>query len=331
MFRANDFNVMFFIGPIPVPWYGFLLSLGFLFFTIFSYFEWRKKEYKMYDFLNIIIVGVFFALFGARWWYLIFNPRDIENIFSFISIIDGRSILGSIFFSTIWLKFYINRFSSYIEFRRAFSILLPNILLAQSIGRWGNFFEQDVYGNIAQNNLIFLPEFIRSGMFIDGYYRQPLFLYESILDLTGWIIITFFLKNISKIEPGVHGSFYFIWYGSSRSIMELFRDDKFIMKIGSIPTSFILSILFLLFGLFLLIYYQFFYLEFELGWNYNRKNLITYFKKNTNLFLQRSFLILDKNEYIYQKNELKRIYYKEYSKKINLSYIEYFNSIKRKY
>ena len=57
-------------------------------------------------------------------------------------------------------------------------IAAPSVMIAQSIGRWGNFFNQEAYG-AAVKSLNYLPSFIRDQMYIDGSYRQPTFLYES--------------------------------------------------------------------------------------------------------------------------------------------------------
>ncbi|CRX36988.1 / lgt / Prolipoprotein diacylglyceryl transferase /:472470 Reverse [Candidatus Hepatoplasma crinochetorum] len=255
----SDFAIAFWIGPIPIPWYGLMLLLGFIFVFLISYIEWKKKKYKTFDLFLLFFVGVIVAIFGARWWYLLFNPKDFNGFISLFQIGEGRSILGSIFAILIWLYIYTTYFASYIEFRISFSIIVPNILIGQAIGRWGNFFDQNVYGQIATNELAFLPDFISDHMFIDGYYRQPLFLYESILDFLGWIIIALFLKTSTKIKAGVHGGFYLFWYGTVRVSMELLRDDKYIMKIGDVPTSFILSFFFLFYGIILMIYYQYYF------------------------------------------------------------------------
>ncbi|BDV02657.1 MAG: hypothetical protein HPAVJP_5460 [Candidatus Hepatoplasma vulgare] len=187
------------------------------------------------------------------------------------SISSGRSILGSIFFVYLWIFYYTKFHASYIETRFALSIFLPNILLGQAIGRWGNFFQQDVYGNVAANDLAMLPEFIREHMYIDDAYRQPLFLYESILDFLGWIIIISILKNSKKIKPGVHAGFYLFWYGMIRASLELFRDNTFIMHIGNVPTSFVLALIFMFIGLFIMYYYQFLFVKKEVWIKFNYK------------------------------------------------------------
>ncbi len=288
---GDDFGVAFKIGPISFSWYGILILLAFLAVLFVSYIEWRKKGYRYFDFNILFSVGAFFALFGARWWFLIFNPSDFQGFISIFWISSGRSILGSIFFVTVWILYYVNFHAKYLEFNKVVSIILPNFLLGQCIGRWGNFFQQDVYGHIISNPW-FLPEFIKQAMYIDGYYRQPLFLYESIINLVGWVFITFILKNINGIKSGVHGSIYLVWYGLTRSIMELFRDPLYIMKIGNVPTSFILSIAIFIIGILMAIYYQFFFVKVRVIHKY-------YFKEYTSLNIKKvkyKFLVFSKNK-----------------------------------
>lgn len=318
----SDFATAFTIGPISVSWYSILFTLGFLAFIVFSYYEWRKKKYDKFDFFILIGFGVIIALLGARIWYLIFNPSDFQNFVSLFSVSSGRSILGSIFFVYLWIFYYTKFHASYIETRFALSIFLPNILLGQAIGRWGNFFQQDVYGKAA-NDLAILPEFIREHMIIDGEYRQPLFLYESILDLLGWIIIISILKQSKKIKPGVHAGFYIFWYGMIRAILELFRDDTFIMHIGNVPTSFVLALIFMFAGLFIMYYYQFLFVKKEIWMKFNYEQKKKQIFNNLNNFWRLSLFKLNLNNFLLNiKNNKKK--YNIYVKNLNQNKIERF-------
>ncbi len=299
---GDDFGVAFRIGPIAFSWYGILILSAFLIVLFVSYIEWRKKRYRYFDFYILFSVGAFFALFGARWWFLIFNPSDFQGFISIFWISSGRSILGSIFFVTIWILYYVNFHAKYLEFNKVISIILPNILIGQCIGRWGNFFQQDVYGHVLSNPW-FLPNFISNAMYIDGFYRQPLFLYESIINLVGWILITFILKNIDKVKSGVHGSLYFVWYGLTRSSMELFRDPKYIMKIGNIPTSFVLSILILIIGIIMSIYYQYYFVNVRIMNRFFSEQQKQLFKNKVFSFL----ISFSKEKKKFLKEEIKKL------------------------
>ena len=109
-------------------------------------------------------------------------------------------------------------------------VVLPTILLAQAIGRWGNFFNQEVYG-ATTSTWTFLPVFIQKQMTIDGEFRVPLFLIESLVNIGGYFMIRYAigkgLKNL--ILPGDQGFTYFLWYGIVRAIMEPLRDPKYNM------------------------------------------------------------------------------------------------------
>jgi len=254
----NEHAVAFYIGKLPITWYGLLVTLGFTLATIFAYIEWRKKGYDNYKWGIIFTSGAVVSLFGARWWYLMFNPSDYQGFISIFWISSGRSILGSIFFVAAFFKFYTKYIDSEIEFRMIFSIIFPHMLLGQAIGRWGNFYNGDVYG-LAMSNPNIWPSWIMDHMYYEGAYRHPLFLYEFFINMFGWVTINFIMKNIKWFKPGTHGSMYFIWYGITRSIMEPQRDPKFIMNLWGMKSSFVMAIVLTLIGVALFIYYQFYF------------------------------------------------------------------------
>ena len=94
-------------------------------------------------------------------------------------------------------------------------IAAPSVMIAQSLGRWGNFFNQEAYGATV-DNLNYLPAFIRDQMYIDGSYRQPTFLYESLWNLLGFTLILIFRRKWKSLRRGHITAFYLIWYGFGR-------------------------------------------------------------------------------------------------------------------
>lgn len=245
------------IGVFPI--YGILIMLAIVIATIFCYVEWRKKGEDPFKFWLLYGWVIVLSLFGARWWYLIFNPSSLTgDPIEWFLLSGGRSVIGSIVFAAIGTFIFTKFWMPDSEWRRIMSIAFPHMLLAQAIARWGNFFNEEVYG-LPIENLDWLPSWIADNMFINGEYRQPLFLYESLIMFGSWLFINSYLKTNKKIKPGVHGSSALFIYGTTRSIMELFRDNEFIMKWGNFPTSFMLAIILSLIGLFMIIYYQFIY------------------------------------------------------------------------
>lgn len=312
------------IGPFPI--YGLLLTVGFLLSVLFAFIEWRKKGFSGFKFWLMIGWVSFFSLFGANWWYLIFNPSDWEGWSSLLKISTGRSILGAIFFGTISAYFFIKIWIPEIEWRRAFSILLPPIFIGQAIGRWGNFFNQEVYG-LAIDDISWLPQWLADQMYIDGVYRQPLFLYESILNLFIFVLITFWMKQMKWFKPGTHGAIYLFSYGTIRASMELFRDKKFIMNWNGFPTSFLMAILFAIVGLVLFIYYQWIFNDrIAIFWEFKFPLKLEKWKKNFIQIFNRSEI---KNKDAFKRNN---IIYSEKVKKIDKFYLkEFLSKIHKEY
>lgn len=98
-------------------------------------------------------------------------------------------------------------------------------MLAQAIGRWGNFFNQEAYGK-AVDSLNYLPRFIRDQMYIDGAYRQPTFLFESLWNLLGFVVICILRRRPKLLKQGEITAFYLIWYGCGRLLIEGLRTDS---------------------------------------------------------------------------------------------------------
>lgn len=98
-------------------------------------------------------------------------------------------------------------------------------MLAQAIGRWGNFFNQEAYGK-AVDSLNYLPGFIRDQMYIDGAYRQPTFLFESLWNLLGFVVICILRRRPKLLKQGEITAFYLIWYGCGRLLIEGLRTDS---------------------------------------------------------------------------------------------------------
>lgn len=98
-------------------------------------------------------------------------------------------------------------------------------MIAQAIGRWGNFFNQEAYGK-AVESLNYLPAFIRDQMYIDGAYRQPTFLFESLWNLLGFGLVCVLRRRPKFLKQGEITAFYLVWYGCGRLLIEGLRTDS---------------------------------------------------------------------------------------------------------
>ena len=131
---------------------------------------------------------------------------------------------------------------------------MPAVLIGQAFGRWGNFVNQEAYGNIV-SNLNWLPSIIRQQMFIDGAYRQLTFLFESLGTLIAFLIIMILRHHLKDLRRGEIFGFYLIWYGIVRFIVEGMRTDS--LMLGNIRISQLLSLLLACFGISFILYQRF--------------------------------------------------------------------------
>ena len=137
----------------------------------------------------------------------------------------GMAIHGAIIAGGIFTIYYAHKHEYNIL--KIVDIVVIGLIIGQAIGRWGNFFNQEAYGSAVSLEYLqglHLPEFIIDGMKIGNTYYHPTFLYESIVCLIGFIILMIIRKRQTQI--GTQVSFYFLWYGIGRLIIEGFRSDS---------------------------------------------------------------------------------------------------------
>ena len=118
--------------------------------------------------------------------------------------------------------------------------IAPALILGQAIGRWGNFFNQEAYGQqITDAALQFFPY----GVFIDSQQKwfQATFFYEFALNLIGFFVLFYLSNRYYKQKPGLIVCGYFVWYGLTRAVVEPLRSDSLYM--GTFRVSQLLSFL----------------------------------------------------------------------------------------
>ncbi|WP_406615468.1 prolipoprotein diacylglyceryl transferase [Mycoplasmopsis hyopharyngis] len=257
---------LFNIGKFEVQTYSLMLFLGMIAAITTVFIFWKREKYKFEILLGFILITIPTAMIGARLGYvieaLLYNPSAISWSNWYKSWEGGLSIQGGVLFATACDLIYAYTQRKNIDVRKAASIIIPTILIGQVIGRWGNFANHELYGKIdwtGKSSLIFGKTFA-SNMFITdelstelglvGAYRYPLFLYEGIANLIGYIIIVWVVNWLGLLKPGSSVGLYFIWYGVVRFTMEPFRQEAFNLYV-------ITSIVFVIIGTFLLIAFEF--------------------------------------------------------------------------
>ena len=178
---------------------------------------------------------------------MLFNwPYYQDDLLMIINIRQGGlAIHGAIIAGIITLWILVKKYK--VNFWEIIDIVTPAFVLGQAIGRWGNFINQEAYGKIVSTNYINkFPDFIKKQMFIDGYYRQPTFFYESIWNLVVFTILLF-LRRQKFIKKGDIFALYLILYSFGRFFIEKMRTDSLIFE--GFMVARIISIVMILIGI----------------------------------------------------------------------------------
>ena len=261
-FVLNRVAFSFKIGghSFTVMWYGIMICLAI--FAGFSYFAFRAKQRGLTfdDSLDIALVTVIAAVAGARLYFVIFYGGYLETDGTFIENVlgtlynviavweGGLAIYGGIIVGALSVAFMARR--KKISFFTLGDMAVPAVMLGQSIGRWGNFCNGEAYGTETM-----LPWRMGLCNLSTGYrmiYVHPTFLYESLWNLVGFILINIFYKK--RKYHGEITVWYFGWYGLGRAFIELLRTDS--LMIGPLRVSSLLSFLLVLILVPLGIYFQ---------------------------------------------------------------------------
>lgn len=223
-----DLKTVVSFGSLSITWYAVFILTGALLAYYFTYRNFKKRGYDV-DILEDAFFGILiWAIIGARVWFILFS--DLQGYLADpIRMLDfregGLAIHGGIIFAVIYAIRYVRKQG--FTFLRLADEAFYHVLLAQALGRWGNFTNQEAFGGIVEASYYEgWPSFIRDTMFIGGEYRQPTFLFESVLNVIGWTLIHFGLRKTDKYKEGDLVWAYLLWYGVVRFFIEGMRTDS---------------------------------------------------------------------------------------------------------
>ena len=241
------------LGFIQIYWYSITMLLGVVIGSIVAYFEVKKHNINREEFFNMVFYAIVFGLLGARLYYVLFNldyylnnPSEILAVWN-----GGMAIHGAIIGALITMFYFCKK--KKMPLLKVLDIGCVSLIIGQVIGRWGNFFNSEAHGGIVSLSFLenlHLPEFIINGMYIDGNYYHPTFLYESCLNFICFVILILLRRN-KKIKDGMLLSIYLIWYGLVRFFIEGLRTDS--LMLGSIRIAQLVSISLVLIGIIIFI------------------------------------------------------------------------------
>ncbi len=239
------------LGFLTIRWYGLLISISVLIGLFISKKLAKSRNINPQYISDILPSLIISSIIGARAYYVIFEWRqysgnnfftsfdlfnNVIQIPSFLAIWQGGiAIHGGLIGGFLCILFFCK--SKNIHLKTFIDILIPSIILGQSIGRWGNFFNNEAFG--IPTDLpwkLFIPIQNRPIEFINYQFFHPTFIYESLWNFLIFILlITIFYQqnNKNSVRPGFISCLYLIGYSFGRFWIEGLRIDP--LCIGGIP------------------------------------------------------------------------------------------------
>lgn len=219
-------------GKIQVAWYGILIAVGMVLAFIYALSRAKFEGIKSDDMVDLALFILIFSIIGARLYYVIFPPEGVsyiakggtfwQNVWG--TIVNVASIWegGLAIFGGLIAGFIVTLIVAHhkkIRFPVLLDTVAPSLLLAQAIGRWGNFMNGEAYGY--ETDVAW-----RMGLKVGTSYMEvhPTFLYESLWNIIGFAILAATYKK-KKFNGQIFYS-YMIWYGLGRAVIEGMRTDS---------------------------------------------------------------------------------------------------------
>ena len=241
-------------GGLEVRWYGIIVTLGIVAGFLYALYRAKFEGFTADDVIDYALVTVVMAVLGARLYYVL-TTLDEGGYSSFYDVIaiweGGIAIYGAIIGGALAL-YLVSRFKK-IENKRlpkVFDMVAPGVMLGQIIGRWGNFVNGEAHGVKVSEDF-----FARMGLYSRLYGRMefvhPTFLYESLWNLLGFILINIFYKK-KKFDGQIILS-YLAWYGFGRMFIEGLRTDS--LYVGAFRISQVVGFLCFVICTTLLVYF----------------------------------------------------------------------------
>ena len=193
-FEVN--SAAFSIGDFKIMWYGVVIALGMLMAIAYASYRCKYEKIKVDDLIDIAIFAIFFGVIGARLYYVIFSPHQFKSLWDVLNLRNGGlAIYGGVIAGalTVAVVCIIKK----ISWRKLFDVAAPGVMIAQAMGRWGNFFNGEAFGSlVTEDHPLY---FLRMGLISNNTaaefgnwqmnYVHPTFLYESLWNVIGFVII----------------------------------------------------------------------------------------------------------------------------------------------
>ena len=243
------------VGPLSIGLYGIGYVVGIAVMILVSQGEARRRGFDPGLVTGAILPVAICALIGARLYHVIdmwaYYRDHLDRIV--LPPYSGLGLYGGIAGAVVGIAIHCRRHR--IPLLTALDVVVPGTLFAQAIARWGNFFNQELYGP---------PTELPWGITIDCAHRiapypcsewpeattgfHPLFLYESLWNaIGGFVALWLSHRRASSLRTGDLASFWMIWYGGGRLVLESFRAG-WDWTVGGVPTAMLIGVVLVVTG-----------------------------------------------------------------------------------
>jgi phosphatidylglycerol:prolipoprotein diacylglycerol transferase len=244
------------LGPLTLGFYGIGYVLAVAVMLLVSRSEARRKGMDPALVMNALIVVAIFALVGARLYHIVdqLDRYAADPLSAVLPPYSGLGLFGGIFGAAIGIWIFVR--GKDIPLGRALDVVVPGTLLAQGIARWGNFANQELYGpptdfpwGIAIDCAHRVAQYPCSAFPVESTGFHPLFFYESVLTIAGGVIALVVARRFAdRLLDGDLASFWMVWYGGVRLLLESFREGWNWTVLG-VPTAMLIGVALILAGL----------------------------------------------------------------------------------
>ncbi|WP_102028658.1 prolipoprotein diacylglyceryl transferase [Salirhabdus sp. Marseille-P4669] len=247
------------IGPLTIYWYGLIIATGAFLALLMAMREADRLGLNKDLFVDLLVFAIPAAIIFARFYYVIFEwDRYADGPWwKVFAIWEGGiaihgALIGAVLTAVLFAK------AKGVSFWQIADIAAPSLLLGQAIGRWGNFMNQEAYGGPISaeawdNGLKFIPDFIMNQMCVNGVYHHPTFLYESVWNFLGIILILVIRRKFNPRRGEIFFT-YLIWYSVGRYFVEGMRTDSLYVWNTNIRMAQLISVLIIIGCIIFIIY-----------------------------------------------------------------------------
>ncbi|MCL2370013.1 MAG: prolipoprotein diacylglyceryl transferase [Firmicutes bacterium] len=257
-------------------WYGLLIALGLIACLAVAVYVSKKRGFhfkSVWDnaVWDTVLIPIALAFIGLRLWFVIFDAIGNGNSWTLLEIIGFRNgrfigfqglaiwggilgaLVGAILVSKVIMPKFFKDPARRISFWQMADIGMGIFLLGQAIGRWGNFVNQEAYGQLITSTAWWVR--FPFAVNINGSHFHATFFYESLWNSIGFGIAMWLLIGKRRSFDGLVLAFFAIWYGTGRFFIEFLRSDAQLMWQGGPRVVQVICVAAILFGVGLIIFH----------------------------------------------------------------------------